>query len=110
PAGPENPYGNAFRAVARQLRSESEAQQLIDPLNARVWRFSNPGVLNRVGEPVAYKLVPGGNVLPFAAPNSSVIARAGFLRRHLWVTPYAPQERYPAGEYPNQHPGGAGLP
>jgi primary-amine oxidase len=28
----------------------------------------------------------------------------------LWVTPFAPDERFPAGEYPNQHPGGAGLP
>ncbi len=32
------------------------------------------------------------------------------MTKHLWVTPYAPRERYPAGEYPNQHPGGAGLP
>lgn len=110
PAGPENPYGNAFRAVATQLRRESEAQQLIDPLTGRCWRFSNRHVRNAVGDPVAYKLVPGGNVLPFAAPESSVIARAGFMQRHLWVTPFAPRERYPAGDYPNQHPGGAGLP
>ena len=26
------------------------------------------------------------------------------------MTPYAAAERYPAGDYPNQHPGGAGLP
>jgi primary-amine oxidase len=108
--GPDNPQGNAFRSVATQLRSESEAQQLIDPLSARSWRFSNPAVRNRVDEPVAYRLVPGANVLPFAAPDSSVIARAGFIQRHLWVTPYAPRERYPAGDYPNQHTGGAGLP
>ena len=36
--------------------------------------------------------------------------RAGFAKHHLWVTPYAPEERYPAGDYPNQHAGGAGLP
>ena len=35
--------------------------------------------------------------------------RAGFTRHHFWVTPYHPEERYPAGDYPNQHPGGAGL-
>lgn len=29
---------------------------------------------------------------------------------HLWVTPYDPSERYPAGEFPNQHVGGDGLP
>ncbi len=36
--------------------------------------------------------------------------RAGFASRHFWVTAYDPAERYAAGEYPNQHPGGAGLP
>ena len=26
------------------------------------------------------------------------------------MTPHDPRERYAAGDYPNQHPGGAGLP
>ena len=30
--------------------------------------------------------------------------------RHLWVTAYDPGQQFPAGEYPNQHPGGDGLP
>ena len=110
PVGPENPYGNAFHTVTTQLRRESEAQQLVDPLRARAWRFSNPDVRNALGEPVAYTLVPGANVLPFAAPESTMLARAGFTQKHVWVTPYAPRERYPAGDYPNQHAGGAGLP
>ena len=32
------------------------------------------------------------------------------MTKHLWVTRHDPRERYAAGEYPNQHPGGAGLP
>jgi primary-amine oxidase len=32
------------------------------------------------------------------------------MEHHLWVTPYQPDERYPAGDYPYQHPGGDGLP
>jgi primary-amine oxidase len=36
--------------------------------------------------------------------------RAGFARKHVWVTPFDPKERYAAGDYPNQHPGGEGLP
>ena len=36
--------------------------------------------------------------------------RARFMTRHLWATPYRRDERYPAGEYPNQHAGGDGLP
>jgi primary-amine oxidase len=32
------------------------------------------------------------------------------MTKHLWVTPYAEDERFSAGSYPNQHPGGEGLP
>lgn len=110
PIGPDNPHGTAFRAVAKQLRTESEAQRLIDPLNARYWRVSNPTETNALGDPVAYKLVPGPNVAPFSAPQSSNISRARFTTRQLWVTRYAPRERYPAGDYPNQNPGEDGLP
>ena len=110
PPGPENPHHNAFHTEATLLRSEREAQRLVDPLRGRFWKVVNPSVRNRLGEPVAYKLVPGDNVLPFAGPEASVTRRAGFMTRHLWVTRYDARERYGAGDYPNQHPGGAGLP
>jgi primary-amine oxidase len=110
PPGPENPHGNAYFAKATVLSTESEAQRVIDPLSGRYWKVINPTVRNIVGEPVGYKLMPGENVLPFAHPESSVFKRANFATKHLWVTPYNPAERYPAGDYPNQHPGGAGLP
>ena len=110
PPGPENPHGNAYFARATLLPTESEAQRVIDPLAGRYWKVVNLAVRNHVGEPVGYKLMPGENVLPFAHPESSVYKRATFATKHLWVTPYHPAERYPAGDYPNQHPGGAGLP
>jgi primary-amine oxidase len=110
PPGPENPHDNAFHTEATLLRSESHAQRMIDPLAGRFWKIANPSVKNRLGEPVAYKLMPGENVRPFAAANASVTKRAAFMTKHLWVTRYDPRERYAAGDYPNQHPGGAGLP
>jgi len=110
PAGPQNPYGNAFRTRRTLLRTESEAGRLISPLTARHWLVTNPNVTNALGQPVGYKLVPGGNVLPFAHAEAPVTRRAGFMTRHLWVTPFDAAQRFPAGEYPNQHPGGAGLP
>jgi primary-amine oxidase len=110
PVGAGNPYGNAWRSVWRRLGSEQQAQRLVDPLSHRQWVVVNPEVRNAVGQPVGYRLVPGKNMVPLAAPGSSLCRRGAFATRHLWVTPYSPQERYPAGEYPNQHPGGAGLP
>jgi primary-amine oxidase len=110
PTGERNPYGNAFFAKATLLETEGDAQQVIDPLAGRFWKVINPHVHNCLDEPVGYKLMPMDNALPFALPTAHVIQRAGFTTRNLWVTPYTPTERYPAGDYPNQHAGGAGLP
>ena len=65
---------------------------------------------NRIGDPVAYELVPGENVRAMQQPDSQVRERARFLDHQVWVTPYRPDERYPAGDYPNQSAGGDGLP
>ena len=110
PPGADNPLGNAFRPVKRPLRRESEAQRVIDPLRGRHWLVANPGKTNSLGQEPGYKLIPGNNVLPFSHPDAPVTQRAVFATKHLWVTPYQPDERFPAGDYPNQHPGGAGLP
>jgi primary-amine oxidase len=109
--GPGNLTGTAFRPVRRPLRRESEAQRVIDPLRGRYWLVANPGSRSELGHEPGYKLIPGsGNILAFSHPDSSVTKRAAFATKHLWVTPYQPDERFPAGDYPNQHPGGAGLP
>ena len=70
----------------------------------------NREATNALGERTAYKLVPGENVRALAHPESSIARRAGFIAHHLWVTRYDASERHAAGDYPNQHPGGAGLP
>jgi len=108
--GPDNPHGNAFRLERRALVSELAAQRRLDPATARYWEIVNPHVRHRLGDPVAYRLVPGDNTTPFAQPDAAVRKRAGFINQHLFVTPYRHDERYAAGDYPNQHPGGSGLP
>jgi len=110
PTGPDNPWGNAFRPRAVRLESELGARRDVDPASARHWRFVNPESTNRLGRPVAYKLVPGATPTLHAQPDSSVGRRAGFARHNLWVTPHDPSERRAAGDYPNQHAGGDGLP
>jgi primary-amine oxidase len=109
-AGPENPHGNAFFADVTPLTNESGAQRNTNPLSSRFWRVVNDSRKNELGRPVAYRLCPGENVLPYALPSAAVLKRAGFLTKNLWVTPYQLAERYPTGDYPNQNPGGDGLP
>jgi primary-amine oxidase len=110
PPGPGNPHGNAFRVRRRALESELAARRRIDTGSARYWEIINPSVRHRLGDPVGYRLVPGENTVPFAQPDAAVRKRAGFIEHHIAVTPYRAGERYAAGDYPNQHPGGAGLP
>jgi primary-amine oxidase len=110
PIGPDNPQGNAFYAKPTLLKTEQEAQRIIDPLAGRYWKVVNPNVTNRLGQPVGFKIAPGENVLPFAHADAPILKRAGFMTKHLWVTPYEESERFATGDYPNQHPGGEGLP
>ena len=110
PPGPDNPHGTMFRTVATPLRRESEAQRLTDASKSRTWKVTNPEVRNRMGQPVAYKLLPGATSAMLASADSAFGQRAGFARHNLWVTAHDPDELAAAGEFTNQHPGGAGLP
>ena len=110
PDGPDNPWSNAFAARRTLLRSERDTQRSIDPARSRSWLVVNPQARNRLGQPPGYRLHPGPAPTLLASPQSSVGRRAGFATRNLWVTPYAPDERRPAGDHPNQSKGGDGLP
>jgi primary-amine oxidase len=110
PKGPDNPWGNAFRPQKTKLSRESEGMRIADNLKARVWHITNPTKKNRLGQNVGYALHPEGQPVLLADPSSSIAARAAFATKHLWVTKYDPAQRYPAGRFVNQHPGGSGLP
>jgi len=110
PISQDNPYGNAIGHTVTRLTRESHGARVNDATRGRTWRIINPGVLNRYGQPVGYTLYPEPAPALLASPDGPLTRRAGFATRHLWVTRYDPAERYPAGDYVNQHPGGAGLP
>ncbi|KAJ0713780.1 putative copper amine oxidase [Helianthus annuus] len=81
-------------------------------LTYRLWYFlltptcyiRNTRTVNRTGQLTGYKLVPGSNCLPLARPVAKFLRRAEFLKHNLWVTPYALDENFPEGEFPNQNP------
>ena len=110
PPGDGNPWGNAWVLKETVLDRESNAKRDAAQASARFWKIVNPERRNGVGDPVAYKLEPGPSTLPFYQPGAHALKRSTFTTHNLWVTPYEPAERFPAGEYPNQHPGGDGLP
>jgi primary-amine oxidase len=108
--GPENPYGTAMVTRVTPLRREGEAKRETDGASARTWIVYSDERRNGLGRPTGYRLLPESSPTLLARPGSSLARRAEFARHHLWVTPFDPDERHGGGEYPNQHPGGAGLP
>ncbi len=110
PWGADNPHGNVFDTTSRVLARERDAAREADGRTGRYWKISNPNKRNVVGNAPAYKLAVQATPLLLAQEGSAIRGRAGFATKHVWVTAYDPAERFPAGEYPNQHPGGDGLP
>ncbi len=107
--GPDNPFQNGFMAKETLLRTEQEGQRQLSDASSRKWKIINPSVKNALGEPVGYMLLPGENSIPYAAPDSWLRKRAGFVNAHLWVTPYDPKQIYAGGFYIAQSRGDDGL-
>jgi primary-amine oxidase len=87
------------------LRNE-RAGQLDD--DESVWRVVNPSRENAYGYNTSYVLESEANGVPLLRPAD--YERARFIGHDLWVTAYHPDERYAAGDTPNQNPGEPGLP
>ena len=104
-----NPFENAFRARVTNLMTEKQAAANLNLETMRTWRIVSSTAKNAVGEPTAYKFFPGDNSFPLASPNAWWRKRAGFVNHHVWVTPYKEDEKYAAGDFPNQSQGGDGL-
>lgn len=110
PAGPENPHGNAWEVRRNVLSSESAAQRDTDATKARYWKIESAEQVSALGSPTAYALMPGATVPPMYSPDALFAPRSGFTQHQVWVTAADESQRFAAGEYPNQHPGGTGLP
>ncbi len=110
PIGPENPHGTHFHAVTTQLMSERKARRLTNSASSRFWKVTNPNRENRLGKPVAWRLLPGATPALFAHEDSQVARRAGFALYNLWTTQYRDGDLHAAGDTPNLDEGGSGLP
>ena len=99
----------AFKAKETICETEQEAMDDIDPLNGKFWRVESTETTNSYGRPCGYKLQPHTNVNSPAKSTSSTTKRAGFLEHNFWATQFDPDEKYAAGDYPNQNSETAGL-
>lgn len=108
PMGEKNPWGNAF--TWQRTRIDTEGGRDADGTKGRVWHVGSKTRTNYVGKPTEYKLIGENLPVLMADPESTVYGRATFATKHTWVSKFEEGEYWPAGDYPNQHAGGAGLP
>ena len=110
PADTGTPRRQIWQVVPQIAATELTARRNIDLSRPALWRVINPDVTNVNGNPVSLQLKPGKTARTLLDQTEQAHRRAAFTEHDLWVTPYARWERWAAGAYPNQHPGGAGLP
>ncbi|MGB4779904.1 primary-amine oxidase [Microbacterium sp.] len=110
PVSESNPYGNAFTKQVTPIASEKASGRLADGAVGRVWQIASTEKTTSMGQPTSYVLFPTETPVLMAADDSSIASRAAFATKSLFVTKYDPAERYAAGDFVNQHPGGGGIP
>jgi primary-amine oxidase len=91
-------------------RTEEDARSVMMMEHPALWRVINPNVKSPLGYNVGYEIAPGHNAISLMSDDDFPQKRAGFVKNHIWVTPYREDELWAAGDYPTQSHGGDGLP
>jgi primary-amine oxidase len=91
--------------------STTEPRELAVPAShePELWRVENSRRQTALGYWPSFEIV-GHSSSSMLDSSDPVQARAAFSEHPLWVTAYKQGEVYAAGNYPNQSPGGEGLP
>ncbi len=86
----------------------SESEGRLDTEGHARWTVINPSKRNALGQHTGYRLETHDTAEPLL--KKADYQRASFIDHALWVTAYDREQRYAAGDTPNQHPGAPGLP
>ena len=106
-SGPRRSIWRTRREVAQ---TERDGQYRFSYETPALFRVESTEKKNALGYATSYALVPGNNALPLVDESDPALQRALFATRHLWATAYDKDERYAAGQHPNQSEPGEGLP
>jgi primary-amine oxidase len=100
-------FKNAFGATETVL--EQEGFRDAEPFLSRHWEVSSTTAENRLGGHTAYAIESHHVTQPLSALDYEPLLRAAFAKHAFWVTRFRDDERYAAGDFPNQGPAGTGL-
>jgi primary-amine oxidase len=105
----DHPRRSIWVAESATVAREKDGQLSMDMHHPALWRVTGSRE-NAMGYPASYQLLPGHSAHTLLSPDDYARRRAGFIDHDLWVTPYAADERYAAGDYPTLSKAGEGLP
>lgn len=100
-------FKNAFDAVDTVLAVEGFRDA--DPLKSRQWEIASATAQSEAHHSTAYAIESHDIAVPLSAPDYAPLLRAAFASHAFWVTRFRDDERYAAGDFPNQGSGLAGL-
>ncbi len=106
----DHPRRSVWVSEPMVARQEADAKLNIKLDRPALWRVISSSRTNHVGYPTSYQLMSGKNTNTLLSSDDYPRRRVGFIDHHLWVTPYLPNERYAAGDYPTLSKPGYGLP
>ena len=109
PSGPDNPTGNAWEAERTVLATEAAARRDDRPEEGALLEDRERGARSSaLGDTDGLQAdARRERARRCISPDALLRARGpGSPSTTLWVTPYDPTQRFAAGDYPNQHPGG----
>ena len=107
--GPDNPHDNAFCAEVTVLAAEKAARRPADPDRVPLLEDPQPEPQEWPGPTSGLSADAARGRAAVHVRARAVSRRAGFIRNHLWVTPFAEDERFRAGSYVNQSTGEEGI-
>lgn len=101
----ESPRRSYLKATRNVAKTEKEAQiklKLYDPSEFHVF---NPSKKTQIGNPVGYKVVPGGTAASLLDLDDPPQRRGAFTNNQIWVTPYNRSEQWAGGLFVYQSHG-----
>ncbi|PWA78287.1 copper amine oxidase family protein [Artemisia annua] len=101
----ESPRLSYLKAVRNVAKTEKDAQVKLKLYDPSEYHMVNPSKKTRVGNPVGYKLVPGGTAASLLDLNDPPQKRGAFTNNQIWVTPYNKSEEWAGGLFTYQSQG-----
>lgn len=95
---PDSPRRSIY-VVEPHIAATEKAGQIDGGHGPSKLRVLNEARTNGVGNPVSYEVLVANHAKLLLDPQDWPARRASFLRHDVWVTPYAPEERYAGGDY-----------